>query len=193
MSEAITMTGSLEPRSGWVAQQCSIEKALGVLRTRSAFVILREAYYGATRFDEFATRARLSDPVTATRLRELVAAGLLRPRALPGARPAHARRVPPDRDGRRAAPGARRADAMGRPLAAGGRPPSGAAPLGLRRSRSLPSSAAPTATRSGPGSSTWSAGARFSASRSEPGRLQSRYGASRARSASLSRSLAVLR
>jgi DNA-binding HxlR family transcriptional regulator len=77
MSDAIAMTGSLAPRSGWVAQQCSVEKALGVLHTRSAFVILREAYYGATRFDEFATRARLSDPVTSTRLRELVAAGLL--------------------------------------------------------------------------------------------------------------------
>jgi DNA-binding HxlR family transcriptional regulator len=71
------MTGSLEPRSDWVAGHCSMEKALGVVHTRSAFVILREAYYGATRFDEFSQRAQLSDPVTATRLRELVGAGLL--------------------------------------------------------------------------------------------------------------------
>jgi DNA-binding HxlR family transcriptional regulator len=71
------MTGSLEPRGDWVAQHCSVEKALEVVHTRSAFVILREAFYGATRFDEFSRRAQLSDPVTATRLRELVAAGLL--------------------------------------------------------------------------------------------------------------------
>jgi DNA-binding HxlR family transcriptional regulator len=73
----IAMTGALEPRAAWVARQCSIEKALEVIHTRSAFLILREAYYGASRFDEFSAQARLSDPVTATRLRELVAAGLL--------------------------------------------------------------------------------------------------------------------
>jgi DNA-binding HxlR family transcriptional regulator len=73
----IAMTGALEPREGWVARQCSVEKALQVIHTRSAFVILREAYYGATRFDEFSERAQLSDPVTSTRLRELVAAGLM--------------------------------------------------------------------------------------------------------------------
>jgi DNA-binding HxlR family transcriptional regulator len=71
------MTGALEPREGWVAGQCSVEKALEVIHTRSAFLILREAYYGATRFDEFSERARLSDPVTSSRLRELVAAGLM--------------------------------------------------------------------------------------------------------------------
>jgi DNA-binding HxlR family transcriptional regulator len=76
-TEPIAMTGALAPRGDWVARHCSIEKALEVVHTRSAFVILREAYYGATRFDEFSHRARLSDPVTATRLRELVSAGLL--------------------------------------------------------------------------------------------------------------------
>jgi DNA-binding HxlR family transcriptional regulator len=71
------MTGTLEPRESWVARQCSVDKALQVVHTRSAFLILREAYYGATRFDEFTERARLSDPVTSTRLRELVDAGLM--------------------------------------------------------------------------------------------------------------------
>lgn len=79
MSDAspIAMTGALAPRESWVARQCSVERALQVIHTRSAFLILREAYYGATRFDEFSRRARLSEPVTATRLRELVAAGLM--------------------------------------------------------------------------------------------------------------------
>ncbi len=38
---------------------------------------MREAFYGTTRFDDFAERVGLSDPVTAARLRELVDEGLL--------------------------------------------------------------------------------------------------------------------
>ena len=38
---------------------------------------MREAFYGATRFEEFATRAGVSEPVSAARLRELVTHGLL--------------------------------------------------------------------------------------------------------------------
>ena len=71
------MTGSLEPRSGWTADRCTIAKALDVIPTRSAFLILREAFYGTTRFDDFATRVGISEPVTAARLRELVDSGLL--------------------------------------------------------------------------------------------------------------------
>ncbi len=71
------MTGSLEPRSGWTADNCMIAKALDVIPTRSAFLILREAFYGTTRFDDFAERVGISEPVTAARLRELVDNGLL--------------------------------------------------------------------------------------------------------------------
>ncbi len=39
---------------------------------------MREAFYGTTRFDDFAGRAGISEPVTATRLRDLVDQGLLR-------------------------------------------------------------------------------------------------------------------
>ena len=52
-------------------------RSLDVVSTRSAFLILREAFYGTTRFDDFAKRARISEPVAAARLRELVDAGLL--------------------------------------------------------------------------------------------------------------------
>jgi DNA-binding HxlR family transcriptional regulator len=48
-----------------------------VISTRSAFLILREAFYGTTRFDDFAERAGISEPVCAARLRELVDEGLL--------------------------------------------------------------------------------------------------------------------
>lgn len=71
------MTGSLEPRGAWTAERCPIAKTLELLSTRSSFLVMREAFYGTTRFDDFAKRAQLSEPVTAARLRELVDHGLL--------------------------------------------------------------------------------------------------------------------
>jgi DNA-binding HxlR family transcriptional regulator len=71
------MTGPLYPRGGWTADGCSIARALEVVSARSAFLILREAFYGTTRFDDFAERVGISEPVTAERLRELVDEGLL--------------------------------------------------------------------------------------------------------------------
>ncbi len=84
----IRMTGELEPRGSWTATGCSVAKAAQLLRSRSTLVLLREAFYGATRFDEFVARSGLSEPLTASRLRELVAAGLLRRQAYqePGSR-----------------------------------------------------------------------------------------------------------
>jgi DNA-binding HxlR family transcriptional regulator len=77
MEPTLRMTGALEPRSGWTAERCTIAKALDVIPTRSAFLILREAFYGTSRFDDFAQRVGISEPVTAARLRELVDNGLL--------------------------------------------------------------------------------------------------------------------
>ncbi|HTP23973.1 MAG TPA: helix-turn-helix domain-containing protein [Solirubrobacteraceae bacterium] len=74
---AVRLTGVLEPREGWTAERCTIAKAVEVVSTRSAMLILREAFYGTTRFDEFAERVGISEPVTAARLRELVDEGLL--------------------------------------------------------------------------------------------------------------------
>ena len=59
-------------------ERCSIRRALEVAGNRSALLIMREAFYGTTRFDDFAGRAGISEPVTATRLRDLVDHGLLR-------------------------------------------------------------------------------------------------------------------
>jgi DNA-binding HxlR family transcriptional regulator len=77
MDHALRMTGRLDPRDAWTADRCTIAKSLDVVATRSAFLILREAFYGTTRFDDFAARAQISEPVTAARLRELVDDGLL--------------------------------------------------------------------------------------------------------------------
>jgi len=71
------MTGVLEPRSAWTAERCTIARTLEVIGTRSAFLLLREAFYGTARFDDFARRAGISEAVAAARLRELVEHGLL--------------------------------------------------------------------------------------------------------------------
>jgi DNA-binding HxlR family transcriptional regulator len=71
------LTGALEPRDGWQARGCSLARAIDVVSTRSAFLLIREAFYGTTRFDDFAARAGISEPVAAARLHELVDAGLL--------------------------------------------------------------------------------------------------------------------
>ena len=77
MESVLRLTGRLEPRDSWTADRCTIAKSLDVLTTRSAFLILREAFYGTARFDDFAERVGISEPVTAARLRELVEQGLL--------------------------------------------------------------------------------------------------------------------
>ena len=77
MSDTVRLTGALEPRSAWTAERCTIAKSLEVVSTRSALLIMREAFYGTTRFDDFAERVGISQPVAAARLRELVEEGLL--------------------------------------------------------------------------------------------------------------------
>src|ERR1700761_2686846 len=71
------LTGALEPRGRWQATACSLARAIDVVSTRSALLLLREAGYGPPRLDAFAARAGISEPVAAARLRELVDAGLL--------------------------------------------------------------------------------------------------------------------
>jgi DNA-binding HxlR family transcriptional regulator len=78
MTTTIQMSGALDPRSDWSADGCPMAATLDVVRTRSAFLVLREAFYGATRFEEFAQRTGLSEPITSARLRELADDGILR-------------------------------------------------------------------------------------------------------------------
>ena len=74
----LRMTGSLDPRDGWSAgASCTIAKSVELLSTRSAFLLMREAFYGATRFEEFVRRAELTEATASARLHELVEHGLL--------------------------------------------------------------------------------------------------------------------
>jgi len=83
----LRMTGELDPRDSWSAgASCTIAKSVELLSTRSAFLLMREAFYGATRFEEFVRRAELSEPAASARLHELVEHGLfeLEPYQEPG-------------------------------------------------------------------------------------------------------------
>jgi DNA-binding HxlR family transcriptional regulator len=70
------------------ADPCPISRALAVVGTRSVMLIMREACYGTTRFDDFARRVGIAESIAAARLRDLVDAGLLdrRPYQEPGQR-----------------------------------------------------------------------------------------------------------
>jgi DNA-binding HxlR family transcriptional regulator len=72
------LQGVLADRDAWTAVgQCSIEKTMAALGTKSAMLIMREAYYGTTRFDDFAHRVGITKAAAAARLAELVDLGLL--------------------------------------------------------------------------------------------------------------------
>jgi DNA-binding HxlR family transcriptional regulator len=83
------LQGVLADREAWSAVgECPIEKTMSLLGTKSAMLIMREAYYGTTRFDDFAHRVGITKAAAAARLSELVDLGLLtrRPYREPGQR-----------------------------------------------------------------------------------------------------------
>ncbi len=83
------LQGPLADRNAWsAAGQCPIEKTMALIGTKSAMLIMREAFYGTTRFDDFARRVGITKAATSARLSELVEAGLLtkRPYREPGQR-----------------------------------------------------------------------------------------------------------
>ncbi len=83
------LQGALADRDAWSAVgECPIERTIEVVGTKSALLILREAYYGTTRFEDFCSRVGITKAAAAARLNELVEAGLLtrRPYREPGQR-----------------------------------------------------------------------------------------------------------
>jgi DNA-binding HxlR family transcriptional regulator len=74
----VQLAGQLARRgSEPLGEGCPIDVAMRAIGTRSAILLLREAYYGVTRFDEFAARTGLTEATTAGRLRTLVEQGVL--------------------------------------------------------------------------------------------------------------------
>jgi len=54
-----------------------MERTLKLVGNRPALLLLREAFYGVTRFDQLWRRVGVTEAVASQRLRELVAAGVL--------------------------------------------------------------------------------------------------------------------
>ncbi|MBZ5734761.1 helix-turn-helix transcriptional regulator [Nocardioides sp. TRM66260-LWL] len=97
-AEAARLEGELADRDAFrPGDRCPIARALGVVGTRSAMLIVREAFYGTTRFDDFAARVEITPAVAAARLKELTEAGILRrePYREPGQRTRHEYRLTP--------------------------------------------------------------------------------------------------
>lgn len=68
----------LTDRSTWsTTGRCPIERAMAVVGSRAAMLVLREAYYGTSRFDEFVDRVDVAPATAAAHLRSLTDAGLL--------------------------------------------------------------------------------------------------------------------
>jgi DNA-binding HxlR family transcriptional regulator len=71
------MPDLLDERDEWSTANCSVARTLDIVGTKSAMLIMREAFFGTRRFDDFARRVGIGEPATAVRLKELTAAGLL--------------------------------------------------------------------------------------------------------------------
>jgi DNA-binding HxlR family transcriptional regulator len=76
----ITFEGVLEDRSTWQVDNCSIAMSMELIGTRSSMLILREALYGTTRFDDFVRRTKNTDAIVAARLKQLTDIGLFEKR-----------------------------------------------------------------------------------------------------------------
>lgn len=79
---------ALADRSRWTTERCSIAAVLDVLNTRAAFLVVRECFYGTTRFDDFVDRVGMSAPAVSRALKRLEDAGVVvgTPYREPGAR-----------------------------------------------------------------------------------------------------------
>ncbi|MBY4208001.1 helix-turn-helix transcriptional regulator [Rhodococcus fascians] len=85
------MSDLLHDRAAWELTNCSVVNALDIVGNRVSLLIVREAFLGTTRFDDFATRVGVSESSAAKRLAALTSAGVLerRPYREPGQRERH--------------------------------------------------------------------------------------------------------
>ena len=74
---SVQRAGSLAERTAPLGDHCPIDRTMQLVGNRTAVLLLREAFYGATRFDDLVRRVGVTEAVASQRLRELVAAGVL--------------------------------------------------------------------------------------------------------------------
>jgi DNA-binding HxlR family transcriptional regulator len=82
-------------RDGYIADNCSIKRALDIVGEKWTLLVMREAYYGAHRFDQFQARIGCARNILSERLAMLTDAGLLTrvPYREPGQRERHEYRL----------------------------------------------------------------------------------------------------
>ncbi|MDO9708742.1 winged helix-turn-helix transcriptional regulator [Paracraurococcus lichenis] len=74
-------------RTDFTRMRCPVARAMAVLGERWAMLVLREAFYGTTRFDAFERNLGIAPNILSARLKDLVEHGLLEKAPLPeGAR-----------------------------------------------------------------------------------------------------------
>jgi DNA-binding HxlR family transcriptional regulator len=85
------LAGRLATRDTALGDRCPVDRAMRAIGNRASLLLVREAFYGATRFDDLAARVGLTDAAAAQRLKELVAVGVLerQPYREPGQRTRH--------------------------------------------------------------------------------------------------------
>lgn len=76
---SVKLNDALEDRT-WRVENCSIAMTMDIIGTRSSMLILREALYGTTRFDDFVRRTKGTDAIVAARLKQLTEIGLFEKR-----------------------------------------------------------------------------------------------------------------
>lgn len=90
---SVHLAGRLAQR-GDVAlgDRCPLDRTLQLIGNRTALLLLREVFYGASRFDALVKRVGVTEAVAAQRLRELVEIGVLAKQQYrePGQRTRHA-------------------------------------------------------------------------------------------------------
>ncbi|WP_228812873.1 winged helix-turn-helix transcriptional regulator [Nocardia otitidiscaviarum] len=68
----------LRDRNVWsIGDGCSAERVLGLLSTKTVFLVIRECFYGTTKFDDFVTRIGTSAPAVSRALKQLESAGVV--------------------------------------------------------------------------------------------------------------------
>ncbi len=74
----VQLAGGLAERGDVpIGDRCAIDRSFQLIGNRTAILLLREAFYGVTRFDHLVKRVGVTEAVAAQRLRELVEAGVL--------------------------------------------------------------------------------------------------------------------
>ncbi|TCC29127.1 winged helix-turn-helix transcriptional regulator [Kribbella speibonae] len=68
----------LRDRETWsIGDGCSAERVLDLLNTKTVFLVVRECFYGTTRFEDFVTRIGTSAPAVSRALKQLKSAQIV--------------------------------------------------------------------------------------------------------------------